>query len=103
MGDPNAEACRKSWNDTGENLRKPQNFRVRVGIKTLGEGVEIVSKRVFAEAMYRTNLWQVLVEDLETEKISILHKNLQNGVAVQMAERLQEEFDREDEDGQRKA
>jgi hypothetical protein len=53
--------------------------------------------------MYRTNLWQVLVEDLETEKISILHKNLQNGVAVQMAERLQEEFDREDEDGQRKA
>jgi hypothetical protein len=57
-----------------------------------------MSKRVFAEAMYRTNLWQVLVEDLETEKISVLHKNLQNGVAVQIAEKLQEEFDREDED-----
>jgi hypothetical protein len=63
-----------------------------------------MSKRAFAEAMYRTNLWLVIVQDLETKEFSVLHENLQNGVAARIAERLQEEFDREDEEnGQREA
>lgn len=52
-----------------------------------------MSVRVYAEAMYESALWQVVQENLTTGEHFIVRKDLQQGEARELAERMQKALD----------
>ncbi len=51
--------------------------------------------RYYAESMYDSQYWQVVCEDLETQRCSIIGKNLSAMSARGIAEKLQKAVDRD--------
>jgi hypothetical protein len=49
--------------------------------------------RVYAEAMYKSILWQVVREDFPSRECSVIAKGLSQSAARTMAERVQQSID----------
>jgi hypothetical protein len=57
--------------------------------------VKNIMKRVYAEAMYMNGLWQVVLHNYDTNKHTIIKKDLHRMAAIELAERGQELIEKE--------